>query len=159
MRRLGLLILCLCSLYASGQPASVLHKPYAVQYTFIDSLRRVVIDLKIDEATATINQAKKWAESYDDKELAGALSLLLLKVKIDNEPHLNINEERIKELANAANGNGYRFLEADAWQALGIYYWNNNQKHSLALENSRQNKNIFLSLADLISDTKIITTL
>ncbi len=133
MPRFATILFCLLCVNAMGQPTYLLNRSYPEKWRYIDSLTKTFKHLSSQEINNNINNLEIWASEHDDPELSGELAILGFRNAKDNKPSDN-DVKKIQDLAYTAHENNMPILEADALQAIGDYYWPNNQKQGIAIE-------------------------
>jgi DNA-binding CsgD family transcriptional regulator len=133
--RLFFFLLILSGAGVQAQPVYVLHKPYGRQYDYIDSLYYSFDKLEPEKFSEKLLDLQQWADKNDDAQLAGEISLARYRLLFNKAERFNDSfGVKLVEIAENAHKNKLRYLEADALQRTGFFYWNKNIKHSLAFE-------------------------
>ena len=136
-------ILCWVSSSCCAQSAGLAKNPYAAKYILLDSIRGIMNNIPYPEAGRKLEAFENWATNEGDRELAGEFRLLAIRRKMIEFSHDDTIEQKLRQLITSSEENGYEYLETDAIQSLGLYYWDNDQKQSLALENFVAAYNIY----------------
>lgn len=134
MIRFVFVVLCFFCLHASSQPTYLIGKSFAEKWKYIDSLNKKLELNNPSEAILKINELETWADEHGDNELAGEFALLRYRRKTETT-NLVVQEQKLKDLITSAHQNKQEYLEADALNALGRYYWDNFQKQEIAFDN------------------------
>lgn len=146
MRFLLLPILMLFCAVAGAQPVTMLHKPYALQWHYMDSLGQSIDGFSEDQRMKMLEQLAGWAA--DNKDIVLACEARLKKYAIDvykvpaESPDL---EQHMLEIAITARDNDLPSVEADALQLMA-HYWVRFHKFSLAFENYQSAYNIYRNI-------------
>ena len=125
-------------------PDYLLHKPYAVQFSGVDSLYNSIDKSDSVKVYYEIRQLEKWAETNGDRELKYAFILreYLFSKRILTKGNVKV-ENGLPLLIKELDENKMPLLEAEALNSLAEYYWQTSKTFSKALEFSLEAYNIY----------------
>jgi class 3 adenylate cyclase len=113
-------------------PDSILHRSFAVQSVFLDTTCRKLGNLDSVQLTAELIDLEKWASRKKDPQLRYITRLARYTMFILRE-HSNAGvEDDLHELISQLEKN--KWLETEALETLGLYYWRIKKEYAAALE-------------------------
>ena len=135
MRLLPILLLTFYVLPTWGQYKSVLNKPYAVKYKFIDSLISNSGSVDDHEKIKRLEQVLNSFNEDIDKEFSFQLKIAKYRLEYNTKKNTELTLSKLQDLAVLAHKSNLPYFEAEALETLGDFYSGNMQKHDLAYEN------------------------
>jgi len=133
-----------CFTRAMSYPDYLLHKPYAQQFSGVDSIFNSIDKNDSAKAYHEIEEFEKWAGNNGDRQLKYAFAI---KKYAYSRRFMNIGNARIENelplLIKELDDNKMPELEAQALNLLAEYYWQTPKTYSRALEFSLEAYNIY----------------
>ena len=125
-------------------PDYLLHRSFAVQFFGVDSIYKQIGNYDSSRFYMEIGQYEKWADNNNDKQLE--YSFLIKEYsyskKEKNKENATI-ESALPLMIRELDKNKMYELEAQAFDFLAEYYWQNPKRYDMALEFSLDAYNIY----------------
>lgn len=113
-------------------PDSILHRPYAVQSLFLDTIRTKIESLPETDFSAAWTKLEDWAVDHSDKDLADLTRIAKYRMLILSDSFHTKMETDLQVYVSQFR-NKKKYLETEALATLGLFYWR-QQKYAVALE-------------------------
>jgi adenylate cyclase len=127
------IIICSLSGHASTFPDSLLFKSFNIQCLGVNAMKGALLDNDTSVTKQKLHELQSWAGSKGDQQLK--YLFLLFEYSQSTVKHYFVNdlELHLLELISEFEKKNMNFLRAKAYQVLGEYYWE-TQNRTAALE-------------------------